>query len=120
MKSPRKNKKETKPGYSINPKKLIFRDLLAADRTALANERTFLAYIRTALAFIAGGFGLIKFTTEILFFAMGWIAIPIGVLILGLGIYKFFKTRKVTRDITREYDVDDKITIDFDKEKDKE
>ena len=78
MKIPRKKKTVTKPVYSVNPEELIFRDHLAADRTALANERTFLAYIRTALAFIAAGFGLIKFTTETSFIVMGWILVPIG------------------------------------------
>ena len=120
MKTPRKKKKETKPVYSVNPEELIFRDLLATDRTALANERTFLAYIRTSLAFIAAGFGLIKFTTEILFFAFGWILIPIGLVILVFGIYRFFKIRKVTRDISHEYDIDGKLAINFDEEKDKE
>ncbi|MHA1244091.1 MAG: DUF202 domain-containing protein [Candidatus Heimdallarchaeota archaeon] len=120
MKAPRSKKKETKPVYSVNPEKLIFRDLLAADRTALANERTFLAYIRTSLAFIAAGFGLIKFTTETSFIVMGWILIPIGVVILALGIYRFFKIRIVTRDISHKYDIDGKLTINFDEEKDNE
>ncbi|MHA1126838.1 MAG: YidH family protein [Candidatus Heimdallarchaeota archaeon] len=119
MKTPRKKKNDIKPVYSVNHEELIFRDLLAADRTALANERTFLAYIRTSLAFIAAGFGLIKFTTETLFIVMGWILIPVGALLLALGIYRFFKIRKVTRDISCEYDINGQITIDFDEEKDK-
>jgi putative membrane protein len=112
MKIPQKKKNDIKPIYSVDPEELIFRDLLAADRTALANERTFLAYIRTALAFVAAGFGLIKFTTETSFIVMGWMLIPIGVIILIFGIYRFFKIRKVTRDISHEYDINEKITND--------
>jgi len=120
MKTPRKKKNATKPVYSVNPEKLIFRDLLAADRTTLANERTFLAYIRTSLAFIAAGFSLISFTEGILFISLGFILIPIGLVILALGIYRFFKIRKVTRDISHEYDIDGTLTINFDEEKDNE
>ena len=120
MKNPRKKKNKTKSVHTVDPEQLIFRDHLATDRTALANERTFLAYIRTSLAFIAAGFGLLKFTTEISFMVIGWILIPFGVLILAFGTYRFIKFRRMTRDISYNYDIDGQITVDFDEEEDKE
>ena len=105
----KKNKNNNKPVYAVDPKEMIFRDHLAADRTALANERTYLSYIRTAIAFVAAGFGLIKlFTTEIAIIVIGWILIPFGVAILIFGTYRFFKFRKITRDIRADYDFDRK------------
>ena len=114
MKLPRKKKNNKKSVYSVNSEELLFRDHLATDRTELANERTYLAYIRTALAFIAAGFGLIKFTTELSFMVIGWIIVPVGIAILVFGTFRFIKFRKITRDISCNYEIDGKITINFD------
>ena len=113
-KNTNKKKNNHKPVYTVDPEDMIFRDHLAADRTALANERTYLSYIRTAIAFVAAGFGLIKFTTETSFIVIGWILVPIGLGFLAFGTYRFFKFRKITRDIMCEYDynIDGKITIE--------
>ena len=100
--------KNDKPVYSVDPEEMIFRDHLAADRTALANERTYLSYIRTAIAFVAAGFGLIKFAGETSFVIIGWILVPIGLGFLVFGTYRFIKFRKITRDIRAEYDFDRK------------
>lgn len=74
--------------------KLILRDHLAIDRTVLANERTILAYVRTALAFLIVGGTLIKFfSDELNMIIGGWAFIAGGVLIMGVGIYKFMEMR---------------------------
>ena len=93
-----KNKIEKKV-YNVDPNELIIRDHLAVDRTALANERTLLAYARTALAFAAGGAGLIKIWPLTVIIVFGSILITIGVITLIIGMYRFFKTRKMMSDI---------------------
>ena len=114
-KNKNKNNNNNKQVYSVDPEEMIFRDHLAADRTALANERTYLSYIRTAIAFVAAGFGLIKFTTETSFIVIGWILVPIGIGFLAFGTYRFFKFRKITHDIKVDYNynVDRKISIEL-------
>ncbi|OIO13440.1 hypothetical protein COV53_02000 [Candidatus Gottesmanbacteria bacterium CG11_big_fil_rev_8_21_14_0_20_37_11] len=70
-------------------KKITVRDHLAFDRTNLANERTFLAYIRTALTLFVSGVSFIQFFTTTIIVIIGWLFIPIGILILikGINIY---------------------------------
>ena len=60
------------------------RDTLAVDRTLLANERTLLAYGRTLLALLAAAGTVMHFGT-------GWWAIPLGLLLLllGMGLFAF-------------------------------
>ena len=100
----RKNEKQV---YNIDKKEMIMRDHLAADRTALANERTLLAYIRTALAFVAGGFGLIKFIEEQAFIILGWILVPIGALILIVGVIRLIDFRRSHKELGCYYSIND-------------
>jgi len=69
------------------------RDHLAGDRTVLANERTFLSYVRTSLTFFVAGISMIRFFDHTAFVVIGWIFIPIAVMILGTGIRSFKKNR---------------------------
>ncbi len=79
------------------------RDILAEHRTTLANERTLLAYIRTALAFFIVGVTLVKFFGHPLITAIGWVFIPVGVIILGKGIASF-RSMKRQIEMAREDD----------------
>ncbi|HNT34043.1 MAG TPA: DUF202 domain-containing protein [bacterium] len=73
---------------------LILRDLLAVDRTVLANERTFLAYIRTALAFFLSGITILKFFESMIIRVIGIAFIPLGVVILIIGTWRFTHVQK--------------------------
>jgi putative membrane protein len=70
-------------------------DRLAVTRTELANERTLLAYARTALALAAGGLGLVGFSTERTLVLTGWALLPVGAVVLLLGIQRFHRTRRI-------------------------
>ncbi len=68
---------------------LILRDYLAMDRTVLGNERTLLAYVRTALAFFVAGASLIHFFDPLVFQIVGWMLIPLGILLSVVGIIRY-------------------------------
>lgn len=68
------------------------------DLTSLANERTFLMYIRTALGFFAAGAALIRFFEKPVFVIIGWIFIPVGVLFLVFGVFRFRHVRRVLQE----------------------
>lgn len=80
--------------YNLEKENLILRDFLAVDRTVLANERTFLAYFRTALTLIVTGSSFIKFVDDVIIKCFGYIFVPLGFLILMMGIYRFLEIRK--------------------------
>lgn len=88
------NKKNDNIIYPFKKDNLILRDLLATDRTALANERTLLAYIRTALSLIVAGSSFVKFSGMLLIEVIGYILIPLGIIIGILGLYRFVQTKK--------------------------
>ena len=75
-------------------KELILRDFLATDRTILANERTFLAYIRTALSVFAAGASFLQFFHSFFMKVIGWIFIPLGIIIFIVGWVKYEKTKR--------------------------
>jgi len=85
--------------YTHKKEEMILRDFLATDRTALANERTFLAYVRTALSISVAGIGFIKLFDMPIIHALGYIFIPLGLLILFIGIYRFIKVEHKLRKI---------------------
>ena len=70
---------------------LTLRDMLAMDRTLLANERTLLAYIRTAVAFVAGGIGMTQLLPHAWALWVGWASVATGVMVGGIGIYRFVR-----------------------------
>ena len=73
----------------------VLRDNLAAQRTMLANERTYLAYIRTALTLFVAGVTLIKFFGHVIYEIIGWILIPLGIMILIKGILSYIKMKRI-------------------------
>jgi putative membrane protein len=75
-------------------------DRLAVTRTDLANERTLLAYIRTALALAAGGLGLVQFFSSPIAVALGWILMPVGVVVLFIGAERFRRARRKLHALT--------------------
>ena len=84
----------------------FLKDELAIDRTILANERTFLAYIRTALSFFAIGVTFIKFFVHMIYQIVGWSFIPIGIVILFVGVFKYKKMRRNIREEEQEIQQD--------------
>ena len=77
-------------------------DKLAAQRNILAAERTLLAYIRTALGFEAMGISLLHFLKESLFFQiLGWVLLPLGVLSVAIGVWRYRQTRRLIPDMFR-------------------
>ena len=78
---------------------LILRDHLAAGRTDLANERTLLAYIRTALAVFAAGVTFVHFFDSVWLDILGWAIVPVGILILVVGVVRFERMRERIRRI---------------------
>ena len=86
-----------KPNSDTECEKLILRDHLAIDRTVLANERTLLAYVRTALALIVVGFTLIKFFHAEFYEIVGWALLPVGLVALAFGIWRYRKMQHIIR-----------------------
>lgn len=77
---------------------LFLRDHLSAQRTILANERTLLSYIRTALTLFAAGVSFIKFFGYVMIELLGWLLLPLGILILIKGVISFRKMNCVIRE----------------------
>lgn len=73
---------------------LTLRDRLALDRTTLANERTLLAYVRTSLALLAGGVALLQLVDATWARVTGWAALPLAVVVLGYGAWRFRRVRR--------------------------
>ena len=74
--------------------RLIYRDLLALDRTALANERTLLAYARTALMLLVSGITLVKLFPESLTVVIfAYVSMPVGGLVFAFGVYRYVRIR---------------------------
>ena len=74
---------------------LILRDHLALDRTRLANERTLLAYLRTSLMLLVAGATAVKFVGETPSVVVtGWLFIVLGVLVAGIGTWRFEVMRR--------------------------
>ena len=85
------------PYARFDPKELIVRDYLAADRTVLTNERTFLSYVRTALAFAAGGVTLIHFFDALAAKATGYVLLPLAAATLVIGVQRYLHYRRRLR-----------------------
>ena len=85
------------PAPSTSDRLAATRTDLAAARTALANERTLLAYVRTALALLAGSAALIGLADAPWVVRMGWASLPLAVVVLALGAWRFEVTRRRLR-----------------------
>ncbi|PKK81923.1 MAG: hypothetical protein CVT49_16380 [candidate division Zixibacteria bacterium HGW-Zixibacteria-1] len=69
-------------------------DQLNAARTILANERTVLAYIRTSLTLFVAGITFIRFFDNLIVEIIGWVFLPIGIINLVIGVYRYRATQK--------------------------
>ncbi|RMF66511.1 MAG: DUF202 domain-containing protein [Calditrichaeota bacterium] len=81
---------------------LTLRDNLAIDRTVLANERTLLAYSRTGLAVFLTGISLFHFLDELIFEVVGVSLVPMGVLILAIGVRRYRSMRGLIQKVAQE------------------
>ena len=75
----------------------LLRDQLAVERTVLANERTLLAFARTALALFVAGVSFLQFFPQSTLRVVGWAFVPIGVLVLLVGLWVYRRTWLLTR-----------------------
>ncbi len=91
------------PCENQEPTQSILRDQLAIDRTVLAFERTYLAYVRTGLTFFIAGVTFIKLLEGVIVQALGWVFLPIGLLVALLGYRRY-------RQIKRSLDACGKLT----------
>jgi putative membrane protein len=93
---------EPRPVYTRN-QLAVQRTLLAVQRNLLAVERTFLAYLRTALAFSGVGLTLVEvFSEEKLLLVIGWIFIPLGLLLVFWGGWRSLKARRLSKRLCEE------------------
>jgi len=74
-------------------------DLLSLERNKLSNERTLLSYSRTFLSFAVAGVSLIQFFKNEVFVYLGYALIPVGCIIMGIGIFRYIRTKKRLLDI---------------------
>lgn len=81
----------------VEPLPSTLTERLAAERNSLANERTLLAYIRTALALIASGAGFAEYLDSPVLRIIFLLFIPAGIIMLGLGVFRFWQRRNVLR-----------------------
>jgi len=72
---------------------MILRDHLAAERTQMANERTLLAYIRTALTLFIAGVSFIQFFGSMVIVYLGWIFIPLGIIVAIIGSRRYYRMK---------------------------
>jgi putative membrane protein len=79
----------------------VLRVELAAERTALANERTLLAYVRTSLAIFLTGIGLWKLVATPVMVVIGIGMLPVAMLVLAIGIARYFQVRNRIRGAAR-------------------
>lgn len=69
-------------------KDIIYRELLALDRTNLAVDRTLLAYWRTSLTMLVIGITLIKLFNSTILMVLGWFLIPLAIGLSIVGTYR--------------------------------
>lgn len=69
--------------------------MLALGRTVMANERTLLSFMSTAVGLLASSIGLIKFVEGPFFLMLGWMLIPISLLLVIWGFVRYFLVKKM-------------------------
>jgi putative membrane protein len=81
-----------------NRNSLSASDLLAMERTKLTNIQTLLSYIRTSLTFFAVAAALIEFFNKnIKFEITAYISISLGVILLLIGFYNYYRSKKLIK-----------------------
>ena len=80
----------------------LLRDHLATDRTVQANERTLLAYVRTALTMFVAGVSFIRFFNRDVYTVIGTAFIPLSIIIMLFGAWRYRHTQLVLRAVARE------------------
>ncbi len=83
------------PYSKFAKEELILRDHLARDRTILANERTFLSYSRTGLTLFVAGISLVKFFDSLVIHIIGWVFIPLSIIVFIRGVSYYRRVKKV-------------------------
>ena len=78
---------------------LNLRDYLAAYRTVLSNERTWMSNTRTALTFLVASVTFVKLFESPTLIGIGYMFMPIGVIIFLIGSYHHYKRRKMFEQI---------------------
>jgi uncharacterized membrane protein YidH (DUF202 family) len=79
------------------------RDQMAVQRTIFANERTLMAYLRTAIALIGGGFAAIKLSQHVYLEILGFLLMPLGVVLAGYSFARYLKKQKLIQRQIKEY-----------------
>ncbi|HNZ48833.1 MAG TPA: DUF202 domain-containing protein [Candidatus Hydrogenedentes bacterium] len=87
---------------------LILRDHLAIDRTLLANERTLLAYLRSGVAMLMAGFTILHFLDGGWFWLVGLFCLPVGILVGGIGVWRFVRMNRAISLVRNRSAVDDR------------
>lgn len=64
-------------------------EILALERTKLANERTLLSYIRSSLYLLLGGIALLQLEGLSAIHWLGYVALFVCVVFLGIGIVRY-------------------------------
>jgi putative membrane protein len=64
-------------------------EILALERTKLANERTLLSYIRSSLYLLIGGIGILQLKDFQHIKWLGYVALVICIIFLGVGIFRY-------------------------------
>ena len=64
-------------------------EILALERTKLANERTLLSYIRSSLYLLLGGLALLQLQDLSRIHWLGYVALFVCVVFLGIGIVRY-------------------------------
>lgn len=64
-------------------------EILALERTKLANERTLLSYIRSSLYLLLGGIALLQLKDLSNIHWLGYVALIVCVIFLGIGIVRY-------------------------------
>ncbi|HLW33942.1 MAG TPA: DUF202 domain-containing protein [Aequorivita sp.] len=64
-------------------------EILALERTKLANERTLLSYIRSSLYLLLGGIALLQLEGLSNIHWLGYVALIVCVIFLGIGIVRY-------------------------------
>lgn len=73
-------------------------EILALERTKLANERTLLSYIRSSLYLLLGGLGLLQLEGLSKIHWLGYVALLMCVLFMGIGTVRYtVLSRRLTK-----------------------